>query len=233
MKKLFALLLLFLAFVFTPAQQGMGPGPGVKTYGGGGGGPFVSDSYTEGSNTTLASHSPETGGPISLHPSYSGAITVDATLDRIYLTSASSAAYFYNATPASATYCVSADFRRLSLMANNASIAIGMSTTVDTALLLRLNDDGAAQSWDVIDRVSGSSTFLSGVSGVSIPSVGGAAVTAQMCRTGTAVTVFFNGVQNTSLNATTTISTTGKVGLRISGTASSTTGIHLDNLSAQ
>ena len=55
----------------------------------------------------------------------------------------------------------------------------------------------------------------------------------KMCRTGTAVTVFANGVQDTTLNATTTTTATGKAGIRASGQTTSTTGIHLDNFHAQ
>lgn len=211
----------------------MGPGPGVKTYsGGGGGGPFVNDTFTEASDTNLQSHTGETGATWTLHPSYSGTVLVNGTLDRIYLNTSAAAAYTASGSPPSATYCAQGDFRRMTQMANNVGVGLGADTSADTSIYLRLNDNGTTVIWEVLDRVSGSNTVLN-FSVSNIPSVGGAAITAQVCRSGTAITAFFNGVQDSALNSTTTITATGKLSLRLSGQASSTTGIHVDNVIAQ
>lgn len=198
-----------------------------------GGGPtdFVNDTFTEASDTSLQSHTGETGATWTLHPSYSGTILVNGTLDRIYLNTASAAAYTTSGVPGSATYCVFSDFRRVTQIANN--IMMGMwDTSADTAVALRANDTGAAFQWEVVDRTTGSNSVLTSSSS-NQPAIGGSAVTMKICRAGTAITVFAGGVQDATLNTTTSITATGRAGVRISGQASSTTGIHLDNFGAQ
>lgn len=200
------------------------------------GGDFVTDTFTEASDTTLASHTGETGATWTLHPSYSGADLVNASLDRIYLNTAAAAAYYASGVPPGADYYVQVDFYRLTQIGTNVSLILGMDTTADTGLMLRLNDTGAAVEWEVIDRVAGSNTILNGglaVSSATIPTLGGAPVTAKMIRTGTSVTVFLNGSQDANLNCITSLTAAGKAGVRFSGQATSTTGIHVDNFSAR
>lgn len=228
---LVVLLLPAPAFPQTKAGGTVTAGGTVKTaVSSGGGGAFVSASFTVGSDTPLASYTGETGATFTLHPSYTGEITVNASLDRIFLTSAASAAYYASGTPPSADYCVSADFNELSNISTNLSVIIGFDTTADTGLLLRLNRD--LSRWEVIDRVTGANTTLN-TSTSNVPTTGGAAVNAKICRSGTAVTAFFDGVQNTALNSTTTLTAVGTAGIRIAGQTTSTTGIHLDNFVAQ
>ena len=193
---------------------------------------FVTDTFTEASDTTLASHTGEVGATWTLHPSYSGAALDNGSLKRIYLNTSAAAAYYASGAPPSANYCVQADFNRVTQISNNISIVIGMDTASDAGLLLRGNDNGTAFQWEVIDRAGGSNTLLTS-SSANQPSIGGAAITMKMCRNGTAVTVFANGVQDTTLNATTTTTAVGKAGIRASGQATSTTGTHLDNFHAQ
>lgn len=196
---------------------------------------FVTDTFTEGADTTLASHTGETGASWTSHTLYSGTALVDAALDRIFLNSAAAAAYHASGSPSSADYYVQAAFYRLTQIATNVSIALAMDTAADTMIILRLNDTGAAIQWELIDRTAGSNSILNGgaaVSGSHIPSLGGAPVTAKLVRTGTSLTVFFDGVQETALNATTGITATGKAGFRCSGQATSSTGIHLDAFEA-
>jgi hypothetical protein len=193
---------------------------------------FVSDTFTEASDTTLASHTGEVGATWTLHPSYSGAALDNGSLKRVYLNTSAAAAYYASGVPSGANYCVQADFNRVTQISNNISIIIGMDTTADAGLLLRGNDNGSTFQWEVIDRAGGSNTLLTS-STANQPAIGGAAVTMKMCRNGTAVTVFANGVQDTALNATTTTTAVGKAGIRASGQATSTTGIHLDNFHAQ
>jgi hypothetical protein len=211
-------------------------GAGFIAIQGAGAGPFVSASFTVGSDIVMGSYTAETGGPFVLHPSYSGSVLVNATLDRAYLNSAAAAAYYDSGTPPSADYGVQQDFFRLTQIATNVSLILALDTSADTGILLRLNDTGSAVQWEVIDRVAGSNTILNGGAAIStshIPSLGGAGVTAKIVRTGTAITAFFDGVQDTALNCTTSITATGRAGLRCSGQATSTTGIHIDNFIAQ
>jgi hypothetical protein len=194
----------------------------------------VSDSCTEATtDTTFASHTPEIGGPVVSHPIYSGTALVNASLDRVYLNSAAAGGYYYTGTPGGADYYVQMDFYRLSQLSTNVGILLGMDTSADTGVLLRLNDNGAGVVvWDLFDRVAGSNNSL--ISGVAahIPTLGGSPVTAKLVRTSTSITCFFDGVQDTNFNQTTSITAIGKAGVRFSGTASSSTGIHGKNITA-
>lgn len=228
-----------LAFLFclslivaTSAQQGMGPGPGLgKPPGGGGGSDFVTATFTVGSDTNLESYTGEVG-TWSVHPSYSGTVLVNAALDRIYLNTSAAGGYLASGTPPSANYCVQADFFRVTQMSINVSLVLAFDATTDTGILLRGNDNGTVFQWEVFDRVNGSNSSVVS-SGTNTPTVGGAAVTMEMCRSGTSITVKSNTVQDTNLNFTTGITATGQAGLRFSAQASSTTGIHVDNFSAR
>jgi hypothetical protein len=193
---------------------------------------FVFDTFTEASDTTLASHTGEVGATWTLHPSYSGAALDNGSLKRLYLNTSATAAYYAGGVPPGANYCVQADFNRVSSISNNIGIVIGLDTAADAGLLLRGNDNGSTFQWELMDRAGGANTLLTS-SSANQPAIGGAAVTMKMCRNGTAVTVFANGVQDTTLNATTTTTAVGKAGIRASGQATSTTGIHLDNFRAQ
>ena len=167
-----------------------------------------------------------------MHPSYSGAALDNGSLDRVYLNTSATAAYYASGVPSSANYCVQADFNRVSSISNNIGIVIGLDTAADAGLLLRGNDDGTTFQWELMDRAGGSNTLLT-YSSANQPAIGGAAITMKMCRNGTSVTVFVNGVQDTVLNATTTTTAVGKAGIRAAGQATSTTGIHLDHFRAQ
>lgn len=198
---------------------------------------FATDTFTESSDTNLQLHIGEVGSTWTLHTSYSGTVLVNASLDEIYLNTSSTAAYYASGTPPSANYCTQGSFSRKSSLSNNVGLWLAVDTATDTGILLRLNDNGAGTVvYDLFDRQSGSNNNVTPtVSGVAahIPTIGGASVQVTLCRAGTSLTAFFDGVQDTTFNSTTAITATGKAGLRFSGQASSTTGIHIDNFSAR
>lgn len=227
---LLALIAALILCVPAYAQGGMGPGPGVKSYsGGGGGGPtLASDTFTETSDTALASHTAETGGTWQLHPSYSAAATVSGSLDRMFPTATT--AYFLNVTPTNADYCVSADYYNVTSVSANIGIALRMSATTDDMYFFRLN---SGTSWEWIARISGANGTIGPSSTNSLPTAGGSPVNVKICAAGSALTVFFNGVQDTSLNRTdSSITAAGKPGFRASTGVTATTGFHLDNFIA-
>lgn len=190
--------------------------------------PFVTATFTVGSDITLASYSPELGGPFVLHPSYSGSMLVNAALDRAYLNSAGAAAYYTTGAPASADYEAEVQFFRVTSISANIALLLRFSTSADTGILLRMNLD--TSRFEVMDRVAGAN-------GTSVNSsthypASGSSVVGKIKAVGTAITVFFGGVQDTALNFTTGITAAGRPGLRCSGPSTQTTGIHVDNFSA-
>tara|TARA_R110002110_G_C13441871_1_gene716219 strand:+ start:225 stop:377 length:153 start_codon:yes stop_codon:yes gene_type:complete len=44
---------------------------------------FINDTFTEGSNTALQSHSPDTGGAWAKQSGFTGGMTVNATTDKV------------------------------------------------------------------------------------------------------------------------------------------------------
>jgi hypothetical protein len=237
MRKLYILILIILLSIslsYSQTKIGGTAKVGGKTNVGvatvGSGGDFVFDTFTASSDVNLSSHTGETGATWTLHPSYSGIITNDATLDRIYLTSAGAGGYIASGTPPSANYCASMDFQLVTFASANYSVIVRFDETVDTGILLRFNVD--LSRWEVLDRVTGSNGSPV-TSTTNVPIAGGSAVTGKICASGTSVTAFTNGVQDTSLNFTTAITSTGKAGIRFSGTATSTSGLHVDNFHAQ
>lgn len=226
MRKLFPLILiLLLSFPFVaqkPSQQVIISQKITVA----GGGDFVNDTFTQGSDVNLSSHTGEIGATWTLHSSHSGTAINDATLDRVYCT-VSSVMYYASGTPPSANYCVEADFFHNTVTSTNFSIAI-VDPATDSAVMLRLNADNTR--WEILDRTNGSN----GTSTNSATHYIGASsnINARMCRSGTSMTAFFNGVQDTALNFTTAHTFTGKAGIRVSGASTSTFGIHIDNFRA-
>jgi hypothetical protein len=189
---------------------------------------FASASFTVGIDTVLASYSPEIGGPLVLHPSYSGSALADASLGRAYLTSVAAAAYYATGTPPGADYDVQIEFFHVTTISANIALMLRFDTTADTGILLRMNLDSAR--FEMMDRVAGANG-TSVNSSTHYPTAGNSVI-ARIKGVGTDITVFFNDIQDTALNFTTAITATGRAGIRYSGPCTATTGIHMDNFSA-
>jgi hypothetical protein len=190
---------------------------------------FVTDSFTESSDTTLASHTGSVGATWTKHPAaaYTSTATVDAATDRVYPLAIT--AYYASGVPPSADYYVQADFYAASIISVNAAIVGRMDTTADTMYLVRLNNGTV---WELRKIVAGSATTLGSDSTAgNLPTVGNSK-TVKLVMTGSTITVFVSGVSVISVTDT-DITSAGKAGLRFSGTATSTTGFHIDNFSAR
>ena len=188
---------------------------------------FATDTFTEASDLTLASHTPEVGGTIVSHPdaSYTSTATIDAATDRIFPNG--TAAYYYSASPPSADYYVQADFFAAAITSVNAAICGRMDTTANTMYIIRLNN---GTSWELRKIVAGTATTI-GSSTNQLPT-NGTSKTVKLIMSGTSISVLVNGVTEISVTDS-AISAAGKAGVRFAGAASSTTGFHLDNFSAR
>jgi hypothetical protein len=190
-------------------------------------GDFVTDSFTESSDTALASHTGATGATWTVHPSYSAAGTIDAATDRLYPTG--STAYYASGTPPSADYYVQADFRVASTISVNAAICARMSTSADTMYMVRLLN---GTDWVVRKLVAGSGTDLA-TSATNVPTAGQTR-TVRLTVSGSNITVTVDGVLDAALSVTdSSITAAGRAGLRFAGASSASTGYHLDNFSAR
>lgn len=200
---------------------------------GGGGGPtdFVFDTFTETSDITLASHTPETGGAITKHPdaSYTSTFTVIGATDRVFQNDIS--AYYYAATPTSADYYVQADVVAISVTpTTNIGQCGHVNTTTNSMICVRVNLSNGA--YELREIISGTGSTI-GTSTTSFPTAGQTKVVKLIFASGGTTAAI--SVDGTVIISPTTISVTaaGKVGMRASGAGSSSAGIHLDNLHAQ
>lgn len=203
------------------------------TAGGGGGSDFATDTFTESSDVTLASHTPNLGGPWVAHSdtgSYPSTATVDAATDRVYPVNVS--CYWITATPPSADYYVQATFTARSIMSGNVSVAGRMDTSANTMYILRLNN---GTSYELRSIVTGTQTTLcSGAATTTnqIPNAGDSR-TLKLVMTGNQISGYIQGVLELGPCTDSSITTAGKAGLRFSGAFSSTTGYHFDDFSAR
>lgn len=230
MRRLLALLTLTLLISSSLAQQGMGPGPGLGRGGGGGASDFATDTFTEGSDTALGSHTPDLGGPITLHGSYTGEVLIDAASDRIFLNSAAAAAYYYDGTPPSADYYVENSVHVVSLISVNGGPCGHMATGADTMVCVRANIGNGA--WELREISAGSGSTLAS-STTNFPSTGQSrALRIIFASGGTTASVNVDGAEVIAATSI-TVTSAGKAGLRFAGQSTSSTGLHLDNFSAR
>lgn len=236
-KQLSALLVILLllasslAFGQTKVASGTKIASGAKLSTPTAGGPsnFVNDTFTEGSDTTLASHTPELGGTITKHPdsSYSSTITIDAATDEGF--PLQTTAYFYNATPPSADYDVDMFMHVVTIENVNFGPCGHMDTSANTMICVRLNN---GTSWDLRQIVTGTGT-TPGTSSSSLPNAGDTVkVTLRFSSSGTLASVLINDSQVIAPQSI-SVTSAGKVGMRASGGSSSVTGFHVTSLSAR
>lgn len=211
----------------STAQQGMGPGPGLGKPPGAAASDFATDSFTDTNNTTLASHTPEVGGTITKHPD--AAYTSTATIDSNELFPAGTTAYYYASSPPSADYYVQVTFHALTLENTSMGQCGHMDTTANTMVCIR-NNNGT--SWELRQIITGTGSTL-GTSTNQLPSAGQSKVVKLVFASGgTTAAVVVEGVTEISAQ-TISVTGAGKVGMRLSGGLSTTTGIHLDSFSAR
>jgi hypothetical protein len=228
-RRLFVPIALLILCALAYSQGGMGPGPGVKSYGSGETN-FVNDSFTEASDTNLTSHNPELGGPWIDHtdPAYTDSISILASDDRVYKSSGASAGMYYNdATPSSADYCCECVMRVVSVITANAAIAWRVDTASNTMLIFQINNGTGWRMRKVLP--AGQTTIGSEDTTTNIPSVGQTR-TMKACSVGNVHTAYIEGVQLGSVGGTdSSITAAGKVGVRFSGSFTSTTGYHIES----
>ena len=191
---------------------------------------FAFDSFTEtgGTDVNLSSHTGEnatwTHHP---HANYTANTGVDAANDRIW--AGGTSAYYVNASPASADYSVEADFYLASAISQNTAICLRMDTTADTMYIVRLN---GGTIWEMRRIVTGTSTTLTGGTTTNQLPSAGTAKHGKFVISGNQLSFYIEGVLEIGPITDSNISAAGKAGVRFSGAASATTGIHLDNFTA-
>lgn len=229
MRRFLAVLQLLILCAAVVGQGGMGPGPGVKSYSGGGGETnFVNDTFTEGSDIVLSSHTPELGSTWIDHPDagYTDNLSIIGADDQVYKSSGTSAGMFYNdATPPSADYCCECVMKVMSIISANTAIAWRVDPSANTMMIFQINN---GTGWRMRKIVSGTQTTIgSEDTTTNIPSVGQTR-TMKACSSGNTHTAYVDGaLLGTVGGSDSSVTAAGKTGLRLNGTYTTTTGYHV------
>jgi hypothetical protein len=195
-------------------------------------GTIASDTFTDTSGTTLASHTLTTGGVWTLHASYSGSLAISSS-NRCRVGAASAATSLYypaSGTPASADYTVTCDLVCITASATLFGPAVRVNTAANTAYSLRYSI-GSTQ-WELVKSVAGSTstlatyveTFNSGTKAIILDVSGSATVALRVTIDGT-LRISYDDTAGDRITAA------GKAGMR-NATASAgadASGYHIDN----
>lgn len=192
---------------------------------------FVSDSFTETSDTELSLHTGEIGATWTHHPdgNYTGNnFSVIGSTDRIFSDGLS--AYYASGVPTNANYEVECEFFVASFISQNVACSGRLDTTNDTQYILRLNGN---TSWDVRKIVGGAAGVTILTTSSNIPSVGGTSVCKLMMNVDQISASIDSGAVILGPVTDTAITAAGRVGVRNSGIAGASTGIHINYIKAR
>jgi hypothetical protein len=197
---------------------------------GGGASDFVTDTFTDATNVTLAFHTGEVGAAWTKHPdaSYSAAfLHINTGTGRIWQDQVT--AYYASGTPPSADYSVCGDVFVASVLTANIGVCGRMSTSANDMYCFRQRN---GVDWQLLKIISGTGTTLGTPSTNQIPGVG-TFKRACLVMSGSSISGTVDGVTEVGPVTDTTISAAGVVGIRAVGVETETTGFHLDNFSAR
>lgn len=194
--------------------------------------PIASDTFTDTAGTSLASHTPDTGGSWTLHSSYTGSAAI-SDANRVRSNSTAISVYYHSVSPPGADYPVSADIYALTLPTapHGTGIVGRLDTASDTYYRARYN--AQALEWQLHKVVSGVTTQLGSGYGQTISTSTPYRLTLQM--SGTSISLLVDGVTRVGPITDSAISAAGKAGVHFTSNTSAstnTTGVHLDNFTA-
>lgn len=188
---------------------------------------FASDAFGGTEGTELSAYS----ASWTRHTSYTGNMEIASGLIR--QTSSTTSAYHHSGTPASADYSVSADlFMKETNGGLSSTGVIGrVDTAANTFYMARYAGD-AIDGWQLYKAVGGTFTQLGSTSAQSLTDE--TAYNVKLEMVGTAIKLYKELSSTATISATdSAITAAGKSGIRSTGGAfSDTTGIHIDNFSA-
>jgi hypothetical protein len=188
---------------------------------------FLTETFTVTSDTALSSRTSDSGHTWTLHPNTSsGSILVDASTDTARATTTAASIYYSSATPTNADYDTQADLV-VKTVAGITGVCARLSTSATTYYtLLYYQTNGR---WEIYKAVSGTSTLL-GFSSQTLTD--GASYTFRLECIGTAIKAYVGGTQVISVTDS-SVTAAGRPGVVTQlVSATDTTGMHLDNLSA-
>lgn len=174
---------------------------------------YSNDTFTEGSDTALSSHTAETGGSWTRHPNFAATATVQASTDRVVGDSGSTAIYYHAATPSNADYDVTATLRASDLSTGLPGVIGRMNTSASTFYQAYISDSSTL----TLAAVVAGSTVASTTKSFSFSTNTNYTVTLRM--RGTRIEVIINSQSIVGFTDS-NITATGKAGLRTRDTGS-------------
>lgn len=171
---------------------------------------FVYDSFTDTNGTLLDSHIGELGASWTFHPGYN-ANKIDITSNSLRNTDGNNGCYYASGIPPSPNYSVSA-----TLFANTVpgttggrGVAGRMNIAQDTLYAARYRSD--LTSWELYKNVNTAQTSL-GTAGVTL--IASTSYTIKLRMIGSSITMLVNGVPVIGPVVDTSITDTGRAGVR-------------------
>lgn len=186
---------------------------------------FASDAFGGTENAELAAYN----AAWTRHTSYS--VNSEIASGRVRTSASGNSAYYHSGTPASADYSVNCDlyFHETDGGDSNASVMGRVSTSANTFYMARYVGS-TSDRWELYKCVSGTFTLL-GSSPQSISAVTSNNIKLEMI--GSAIKLYKQGSATALISVTdTSITAAGKSGIRMVSSNGDTTGIHVDNYSA-
>lgn len=187
---------------------------------------IINDTFTDADGTLLDNHTADDGGSWTRHPVSTAGVDFIVASNRIWAEDGMSI-YYHSAEPSSAQYDVVVDFNILTSPAGDPGIVGRLDTADETFYLARYN--AAHSEWELWKAVAGTYTLLS-ESGESLGD--GAVRTVTLQIRDAAKKILVDGVEVAS-STDNSITAAGMIGVRHNASGNtSTSGTHLDNLSA-
>lgn len=188
---------------------------------------FSSDTFTGTENAELTAYN----AAWTRHASYGNNCEIVSGRLRSSV-AVSPSVYYHSGAPASADYSVNADlyFLETDGGADGVHGVVGRCSTSANTLYMARYAGASSDRWDLYKAVAGTFTLL-GSSAQSIAS--GTTNNVKLEMIGSAIKLFKQGSGTATISVTdTAITAAGKAGFRIANANNDTTGIHLDNFSA-
>jgi hypothetical protein len=187
---------------------------------------FVDDSFTDTNAVLLENHTPETGGPITKHTG-GGSGTASVSTNRLWGSTGTTALHYYAATPPSADYVVKVTWF---LFSDNNTCVNGFGGRIDTAANTGyfVRAHLVNNVLEMFKLIAGTLTQLGTAAGV--PASG---TVTELVMVGDQISLVHDGAEVIAPVTDTSITAAGRVGTRVGGAQTSSTGIHLEHLTAE
>lgn len=184
---------------------------------------FVDDTFTAANSTSVKSRAGETGATWTHHTSTSSA---DFLINNGAAYCSTAGIVYASGAPPSADYIVHAQYKIVTANAGTMSIGARLDTTNMTGYFFRLGTGG---NWEIV-RALNSNVMTIGNAAASVSN--GSVVDLKLVVEGAKQRGYVNGVLVVETNDT-SITAAGRVGLRDSAATSTSTGKHIDRITAQ